>query len=189
MSWISFVDESESDRRKDPNSYLMAAAVFEARICDDARSIMRGLKLRGDKKLHWHQESDSRRRKIVSSISDLEAIHMVIVRNGRPGERPERRRRKCLEKLFCELESADVAKAVLEAREHKQNKYDMQMLQNMRSRQLLRTGFRIEHLPGPAEELLWVADAVAGAVTAKRCGNAEFLDALGSCLELHEIDA
>ncbi|WP_372491874.1 hypothetical protein [Nocardiopsis dassonvillei] len=183
------MDESESDRRKDPNSYLLAAAVFEDHVCDDARAIRRDLKLKEDRKLHWHKESHPRRRNIVSRISDLEVIHMVIVRNGRPGERSERRRRKCLEKLFCELESADVAKAVLEARERKQNLSDVQMLQSMRSRRLLRTDFRIEHLPGPAEELLWVADAVAGAVTAKRCGNSEFLDVLGSCLELHEIDA
>ncbi|HYO17987.1 MAG TPA: hypothetical protein VES02_04880 [Dermatophilaceae bacterium] len=41
--------------------------------------------------------------------------HLVVVRAGAANDRPERRRRKCLERLLYELELKAVADIVLES--------------------------------------------------------------------------
>ena len=96
----AFLDESLSDRRRDPHVYLLAAAVCDQAVLPLARDAITALKLRGQLKLHWRSESDKRRQLIAEAITGLPMDHLVVVRDGRPGERAERRRRHCLERML-----------------------------------------------------------------------------------------
>ena len=57
MSWTAYVDESEPDPRSGSASvYLLAAALIEDVEHDAVRAIMEGLRIRGQRKLHWNAE-------------------------------------------------------------------------------------------------------------------------------------
>ncbi|PPF78928.1 hypothetical protein C5B96_13935 [Subtercola sp. Z020] len=67
------------------------------------------------------------------------------------------------------------------------DKLDRALVDALRSKRQLESSTRIEHVPGPAEPLLWIADTLCGAVTQHRRGNPSHLRALGSQVHLAEI--
>jgi hypothetical protein len=51
----------------------------------------------------------------------------------------------------------------------------------------LSTAVRVEHVAGPVEPLLWIADIVCGAVSQARSGKSTFLDSLHPHVTIIEI--
>jgi hypothetical protein len=113
-----------------------------------------------------------------------------VARSGElhPGrdERPERRRRKCLEQLIPHLETLSVTDLVLESRGRADNKKDVDMLNALRSQHRV-TASLVRHEIGRREPLLAIPDAVCGAVTAMRIGNSSYRSILGEQLTMIEI--
>lgn len=186
--WLSYVDESQSDRVLDPDTYLLAAALCHPDDLDAIRTTMRGMLLPGQRKLHWRAESNKRRRQIVEAISAAPVEHLVVVRGGRAGEKPERRRRACLERLLFELPGLGVDQVVMESRGRKDDERDREMLRAMRTRKLVGGSLRLDHTPGPSEELLWLPDAVCGAVTRSRSGDRVYVQAIEARLTILTIN-
>lgn len=160
----AWVDESEPGQPARQASYVLAAGICRDTDADEVREKMQGLLLRGQRKLHWHAESSKRRQQIIDAVADLHRLqHVIVVRTATSGERPERRRRLCFERLAYELNQRGVSQARLEARASKQNQRDRDMLDALRARKVIGYELRIEHVPGPADPGLWVPDAVCGA--------------------------
>lgn len=182
--WRAYVDESESNQRLDPNTYLLAAAILHDDHAADARHLVSALRPSGHTKLHWHGESHQSRKAITATIAQIPALHVVVVRAGRTGESSERRRRKCFERLAYEFDVRDVAHIIAEARERKTNARELTYFNQLRSSGIAKTSMRLDHVPGPLEPLLWIPDAVAGAVTAARSGQPQYFDDLAGLIEL-----
>ncbi|MEO3807829.1 hypothetical protein ABGB17_02365 [Sphaerisporangium sp. B11E5] len=72
-----------------------------------SREAMRGLLLKGQRKVHWRAESSDRRLKLVDAIADMPIEGLVVVRSLRGSGRVERRRRKCLEALSANSTALD----------------------------------------------------------------------------------
>jgi len=64
---------------------------------------------------------------------------------------------------------------------------DLATMQMLRSRRVIESTVRIEHAVGRNEPALWAADIVCGAVVQARIGNRDYLDVLGSAVEIHTI--
>lgn len=168
--YAAWIDESQSNRRTDPGTYLLAAAVLDADRVDTARETMRSLLLRGQKKLHWRDDRD-RQEQIIKVVAGLEVEHVVAVRSiPDTTAHPERQRRLCLDRLLPELVALGVSHAVVESRGRKDDLRDRTALDNARRRQLLAGPLRLDHVGGPGDPLLWVPDACCGALTQDRCG-------------------
>ena len=75
-------------------------------------------------------------------------------------------------------------KIIAEARERKTNARELTHFNQLRSRGIAKTSMRLDHVPGPLEPLLWIPDAVAGAVTAARSGQPQYFDDLAGLIEL-----
>jgi len=118
----------------------------------------------------------SRRRKIAAAIAELPLRHVIVVRNGLPGERAERRRRLCLNRMLYDLDAAEVHIATFESRGAPDDRRDRQLVDTMRASQSISGQLRIEHQKGPLEPLLWVPDAVCGALTSQRTGEGQYLE-------------
>jgi hypothetical protein len=176
----AFLDESQSEARIDPHTYILAAVICKDFRLAEIRSRIAALKLRGQVKLHWRSESDKRRQLIAETFASLPLECLVVVRDGRVGERAERRRRHCLDRMFCELDQLGVTSAVFESRGAKDDRRDLEMLQFMRGRKAVSSRLRIEHKPGPAEAMLWLADAACGAVVKHRVGDSSYLTTIQS---------
>jgi len=166
---VAFADESGSSALRDPDTYLMAAVLIPDSQHDEARAIMSSLKHRGERKLHWYDENETTRSRIAETIGAMSLPSIVVVRS-QTGEREERKRRKCLEQLLVSLDDAGVVQLNLESRGKQQDDRDMGLVQVLRSQKVLSGELRVDHLPGPTEPLLWIADSICGAYVSLRIG-------------------
>ena len=165
VTWPStaFIDETRAD-----DSYLLAAVIIENRRHVELRYGAADLRM-GGSKLHWQAEGTDRRSRIVDALLSANVTRLVVVRLRRQRESDERCRRKCIEQLLWRLDAMDVERAVFEARESSQNDQDRALIATLRSSRAGRgPRIRVDHVAGPAEPLLWWADALAGAVRASR---------------------
>jgi len=60
----AFLDESGSDQKLDPNTYLLSAAICSEVVIDSTRSEITSLQLKGQRKVHWRMEGTNRRREM-----------------------------------------------------------------------------------------------------------------------------
>jgi hypothetical protein len=183
----AFVDESQSNSARDPDTYILAAAVCDGAVLAATRQSFAGLRLKGQHKLHWRDEGEKRRQEIAATIAAAPLRHLIVVRDGQPGEKPERRRRHCLERLLYELDQLGVGTVTFESRGRKDDKRDRDMLDALRTKRVVATDLRMEHVAGPREALLWVADAVCGAVVQSRTGESIYLEMIQASVEIQVI--
>lgn len=182
----AWVDESESRHDLDPGTYILSAAISPRSRLEEHRTAMQRLR-QAQPKLHWRDESPARQKKITQTITTLGLTHLVVVRANAPQDHPRRRRAKCLEHLLLQLQDLDIATITLESRGHADDKRDLDTLQGLRGGHVLTQPLRLDHAPGRTEPMLWIPDAVCGAITAARTGNPTYQELLAPQLELIEI--
>lgn len=166
--------------------YLLAAALGDPGECDDTRAQLRGLVPRGRERLHWRDESEPLRRKISATVSGCDVATVVVIGMGLDRTKQERARRLCMERLFYELEAVAVEHAWLENRTPSLNRADMRMVDALRGKRVIQR-LRVDIAKPSEEPMLWVPDAVAGAVTAARKGAPQHRDVLGDLVRELEI--
>lgn len=185
---IAFGDESSSKRALDPNVYLLSAVLVHRSNLELSRSAAAPLRVRGQSKPHWRDESFRRHDRVIGVAAGLPLESIVVVRLGREGEHPERRRRKCFERLVVELETRGCQRLVLESRGSVDDRRDRQMLDGLRVARKSST-LRLDHAPGGAEPMLWIADAVCGAVVDARTGDDRWFRRITGATSVVVIDA
>jgi hypothetical protein len=184
---LAYGDESTSNYRYDPNVYLMSAVIINLNQESEIRTAAAMLKLKNSQKAHWREDIDKRHDYVIDVISKLNVKSVAIVRHCPPDERMERRRRFCLEQLISQLELADCNHLTLESRGKADDKRDRDWFDAQLASKSF-SGFRIKHAAGPAEPLLWLADAVCGAVVEARLGHKRWLDKLNSTTEVKILE-
>lgn len=184
----AWIDESGSDHARDPGTYILAAVILATTDEEHARTAMKKMRLPGQNKVHWRDESTSRRRKIAAAVATLPAHSIVVVRSSPLPSNAERARRKCFEQLIWQLTMQGVSEAVFESRGTSDDKRDSAMLDNMRRTRSLPRAIRIDHVPGRREPILWIPDAVCGSIVESRCGERDNFNAIASTTRLYEIN-
>ena len=155
----AFVDESYSEDR-----YAFGAAILCPVDIGVARERMRALLLPGQRKVHWRDEGSKRRRQILDVIASIPSNHLVVTRKSPRSERPERRRRLCMERLVVELAEREVELAVFESSLRRDDQRDRDLLKALRVRRVVTSSLKIDHRLGSTEPLLWIPDALCGVV-------------------------
>lgn len=163
----------------------MCAALVSSDDCERVREQLRPLLLPGQIKFHWTDENDRRKHQIVQRIVDLGPMNVVYSHLDARRKKTERYRRKTLESLYHELIGMEVFDLTLEARTRSQDQNDLAHIVALRN-QGLDGRLHIDHVRGGDEPLLWIADAVLGAVNAEHLGNNSFIAALRSTLVVEE---
>ncbi|GAA1483765.1 hypothetical protein [Brachybacterium fresconis] len=181
----AFVDESSANRGAATQEYLIGAAILDAEHQDSIREELLPLLLPGQIKLHWTDESERRRRRIVDAIVAVGPMNVIVTHLSERQRKTERFRRKCLEVLYYELAGAEVLEVTLESRSSVQDSKDRAHIVALQNQGLDR-GVRIQHLRGGDEPLLWIADAVLGSINAAYLGNPAHLAALQSTILLEQ---
>lgn len=186
----AWIDESGSNQRVDPGTYILSAVISEADKAEDARAVMRSLLVgKGHRKLHWRDEDRGRQHTIATTVACLDVEHLVVVRS-RPdsSDHPERQRRLCMERLLPELVALGVGRAVVESRGLKDDQQDHRTLDYLRRKRALGGQLHLDHMGGPAEPMLWIPDACCGAVTQMRSGDPEHYALIETKVTLLEIE-
>lgn len=178
-------DESGSQPHVDPDTYIMAAALIEDQDVALARKTVSDLLLPGQKKVHWHGSSETRRGELVQAVAELPIFGITVVYHAE-GAKDRRGRRKCLECILPHLAHLECSTITLESR-GAQDASDLDILHKFRARRVIDDSLRIHHEIGRAEPVLAVADIICGAVVQHRVGNPVYLDVFRSMIEIHEI--
>lgn len=178
-------DESGSQPDRDPDTYLIAAALCEEEDLPQWRKTMVDLQLPGEKKVHWHGSSDERRHTLVDAVAALPMAGLVVIHTEADAT-DRRHRRKCLEFLLPNLAEMPCSHITLESRSHL-DRSDVDLLHKFRAQKVITSGLRVNHAIGRVEPALWVADVVCGAVVQARVGNSDYLDKLGGAIDLRHI--
>lgn len=185
--FLAFGDESGSDRRLDPDAYILAAAVIDPEHVEDVREMARVLKRPGARKAHWRDDSNKQHDAVIATISQMPIEGVIVVRRGSSDEVPERRRRKCMEPFLTSVEDYGCNWLMLESRGPADDKRDRDLLDTMRAKHQS-GGLRLNHKPGPEEPLLWIPDALCGALTSSRTGEGRWLEEIEERIHITEID-
>ncbi|EHI43297.1 hypothetical protein OPAG_06572 [Rhodococcus opacus PD630] len=161
-------DESGSQPDRDPDTYLIAAALCDEDDVPEIRKTMESLRLTTEKKVHWHGSSADRRHDLVEAVAALPLAGLVVI-HTEAAVSDRRHRRKCLEYLLPNLAEMPCSHITLESRSHL-DASDVDILQKFRAQKVITSSLRVNHAVGMVEPALWVADIVCGAVVQSGSG-------------------
>jgi len=180
-AWHAWVDESVSIGVDRSGFYVLAASVGDPSAAEAMRSAMRELVPKPRRRLHWHSEAAGTRRAAVDRIAALDLVHVVVVREVVEARRQERARRHCLERLLFELDQLEVARVWLESRGPTPDRRDVVMVDALRRSAAVSAKLRVGFARPSEEPMLWIPDAIAGAVRhGRRTGDHGVLSAWGT---------
>ncbi len=162
----------------------MCAAVVPDDSAEELREQLLPLRLKGQIKLHWTDESETRRRKIVAAVSELAPMTAVVTHMSQRHNKTERFRRKCLETIYFELASMGIQEVVCEARTSAQNQKDIAHIVALKGQKVVDRDFTINHCRGGDDPLLWIPDIFLGAINAKHLGEDTYYESLKELLIL-----
>lgn len=180
---VAYVDESSAPRPPGHQEYMVCAAIVNIDDVETVREALYSLRLPGQMKLHWTDERDSRRRKIVDTLSSIESMQAIITHRSSPSRKTERFRRKCLEQMYYELSDMQIQNVTLESRQEAQNKKDREHIVALQGQGQC-TDLRIKHVRGGDDPLLWIPDAVLGAFNSMHLGHDQFWEPIQNKLLL-----
>jgi hypothetical protein len=147
----AFVDENTV------RGIMVAAAIADPRSLAHARKVLTELRLKGQERLHFKSERDSRRREICSALMKLEVrVHVYNAATLTP----KRGRPRCLEMLVADLAELQASRLVLE-QDDSTMKADRRVLYEAVGKHGIREQLTYHHLRAKQEPMLWIPDAVA----------------------------
>src|ERR1039457_3351230 len=96
LAKTAYIDESLRVRHC---LYVLAAVIVADTNADQQRETLRALLLRGQLRLHWRDESTTRRSHLITAMSALQYTGAIVIATDAAPRRQERARRKCIERL------------------------------------------------------------------------------------------
>lgn len=185
----AWVDERmDVDLDQDKGTYILASVVCDPTGCDPVRDTLRSLLQGRQRRLHWRDETGPRRMKIAAAIGAVDMAAVVVIGVPMANRRQERARRICMETLLPTLEQEyGVTRVFLEARTQSLIRKDREQVANLVGKKLITPALRVASARPLDEPMLWVPDAVAGAVGADRLGNPQWLDLMRDTVTEIEI--
>ncbi|RQN02022.1 hypothetical protein EHW97_14805 [Aeromicrobium camelliae] len=160
----AWVDESmHAPQAGQSGMYLLASAIADPDGCEPVRERLVKLLPKGKTRLHWRDEDEKLRASISAAVGDCDLSHLVVVGAEYRPDSQERARRRCMDRLLFELENFGVSGVVFESRTQSLNKKDLEMVAALRGQGRLKS-LRVDFGLPSEEPMLWVPDAVAGAV-------------------------
>lgn len=180
----AWLDESIREETDGVSRYLLGAVLIEEKDRAEIREKLREIsELSG--KLHWHDMGPQRREDVLPLVVALKARHVIVVAATTHRLKPERARKKCLERMTWELtQRPEVATLVLEQRSPTQDRRDIDAFSNFRSRFKEDSKLRVEHGAPKTEPLLWIPDTVIGALGDTLIGKKDW----SNYLDVRQVD-
>lgn len=168
----AFVDESL--RTSGDGLYLVAAVVVVDGDLGASRRAAQKVLLARQRRFHWRNESERQRWRMLEAISTLDVTLLAYSRVLR-GERQERARALCIERMLWDLREMGVSEIVFESRDRGDNK-DARTIANAQRAGVVAKTVRYRFERPEREPILWIPDAIAGAASAQVAGETPYLD-------------
>jgi hypothetical protein len=152
MAPHAFVDESKA------GGYWLVAAIVESRDLDQLRRVTRGFRLPRQRRVHFSNESDRRRKKILNEL--ISAGSSVVVYDASRCANGDSPRDLALERLVDDLAKMGARRLVLE-RDDSVFAADRKIIRDRAEVAGCLDSLAYEHLRAHEEPLLAIPDAVA----------------------------
>ncbi len=174
-------DIDESIRESPPGHYVLAAAIVDDDQADVLRHMLRSLIPRGAARFHWHEVPAANRLEMCHVLASTDLRHVVAV--ATPLD-PKRQERVCLSATSWRLNDQGVYRLQLETRRQR-DANDRRFLLGEQRANRLPLALQYEFGHPNQEPLLWVPDAVAGAIAAALAGGeTRYLEAFGRSVDV-----
>lgn len=177
---IAYVDESA---RAGPEGvyYLVTAGVIVAVDPEQARRTLVKLRPLGGR-FHWYRERQQGRMAMLDAMAELGTAAFVIWSYPVGRKRQEPARERCMTALLANLDREGIHQVVIERREDRGlNRADRRTIHDARQAGLVSESFSYRFEAPKEEPLLWVPDAIAGAVGMHLANKAhDYFDRLGT---------
>ncbi|MGH9069231.1 MAG: hypothetical protein ACRD0J_17345 [Acidimicrobiales bacterium] len=164
---IAVVDESM--RSGAGSLYLVATVMVPERPTQvqEIQEVIRSIPVPGQHRFHWRPDSESQRLAMLALIAELGLVARAYVLQPVVTHRQDRARALCVNRLLWDLGELGVDQVVFESREEHNDRKDR--LTVLRAQKATRAPDQLRYVfRRPNEEpLLWLADAMAGAVSAR----------------------
>jgi hypothetical protein len=164
----AYIDESLRVRE---GLYVLAAVIVADADAAGHRQALRALLYRRQLRLHWRDESRTRREQLIAAVRALPHTGAIVIAAGMAPGRQERARRKCIERLLHELAGRGIAHAVFERRHPELDARDRALVAALQRQHSIPATVRTRWLPAVGEPLLWLPDIAAGAAALARTGD------------------
>lgn len=182
-SVTAYLDES---LRQGPDGFYLVAAVVLAQNTDEARNAVKDLLLRRQQRFHWRDETEAQRLRMLDRIAELGLPLFSYRCPILP--RSERSRALCLNRLLWDLLDHDIDELVLESRGDANDQHDRQTVVTAQKAGRAPQDLVYRHERPEKEPLLWLPDAVAGAVASSLYDSASrYLKPLRDQLSITEV--
>jgi hypothetical protein len=165
----------------------MAAAVADPVDCPELRDRLQALTVGRIDRLHWANESAKRRDAIAALVGSFDLAAIVVVGSPMRGPKQERARRCCLERLLHELAVFGVGDVWLESRSAVPDRRDIRLVDSARTKGLVPGSLVVRFARPKDDPMLWIPDAIAGAVTAANLGESRWMLAMAEILTRHDV--
>ena len=165
----------------------MAAVVTDHGCCGELRRELTELTIKPGVRLHWVGESVKRRDLVAEAVARMDLAAILTVGTPMERSRQERARRCCLERLLYEVDQFGVAEAWLESRAAAQDRRDLRLVDSARRKRLISSDLQVGFARPSAEPMLWLPDAVAGAMSAAVLGEERWLTAMAAVVTVHQV--
>ena len=152
MTAQAFIDESARGRQ-----YFVVAAVIANSDVTEVRKLARSLCMPGQRRWHFINERDSRRRQIVDALIGTGELS-VLVATGRG--RDSQIRPAALRRLVDPLLEHQVGRLLIESRQGRDHLDRIALLSQLVGHHDP-ADLEYDHLPAHSDPMLWVADAFA----------------------------
>ncbi len=149
-----FVDESER------GPYVVGAVVIAPARLAELRAILRDLRKKGERRIHFHEESPSHRRFLLAAFAATGAIRGWIYHSKNKNSVLARER--CLRALVGDLTEVKCQRLVIESRESR-DRHDRKTIYDAVRSEAALEPITYEHMKPYEEPLLWPADGIVWA--------------------------
>lgn len=156
---IAFVDESI--RETGVGMYVVAAVIAPVNECGDLRE---GLTKRG--RFHFYKAGEARRAGMLRAIKSCRLGTSAYVYRGLFPIGQENARARCLRSLLRDLKAWGVDELVIESRHGRADLWDRITIMSALNSQTAPDALAYKWEGANDEPMLWMADAIAGAVRA-----------------------
>lgn len=153
MNQHIFVDETK-DR-----AYLLVASVHVDSDLNDLRAVVRGLVMKGQRRLHMKKESESRKRAIADALCNT-GLSCTIYDAGRRYRAELDARAACLRALVNDVRS-EVSTVIVLEQDDSLLASDRRLLYDLTRTAPGGSLLRYEHARASTEQLLGIPDAIA----------------------------
>lgn len=159
----AYVDESL--RLTDTGLYLVAAAIVIDDRADDARHQLGKVLTGRQHRFHWNDAGEKQRARMLETVAALEPTVMAYACTRLPA-RQDRARALCVGSLVWDLKQLEVGHVVFESRQDHNDRKDANTIEQARRAGTAGAQLTYAFSRPQGEPLLWMADALAGAISA-----------------------